>query len=110
MRPGDIKRDLSQLLKLAFVSPGLEYAQGFWHLLIPHGLQGGALSHLALGSEDDDEDEEDEDEAMGVDEEGWREEYTDWWFEFLAEKGGKGVSKDTWQMVRPVAPIQVSSC
>lgn len=37
---------------------------------------------------------------MATDEEGWKPEYTDWWFEFLREKGGKGVSKDTWQMVR----------
>ena len=37
---------------------------------------------------------------MATDEEGWKSEYTDWWFEFLREKGGKGVSKDTWQMVR----------
>lgn len=27
--------------------------------------------------------------------------FTDWWFEFLTTKGGKGVSKDTWTMVRP---------
>lgn len=33
-------------------------------------------------------------------EEGWKEEYTSWWFEFLTERGGKGVSKDTWMMVR----------
>jgi hypothetical protein len=31
---------------------------------------------------------------------GWKEEYTSWWFDFLNEKGGKGVSKDTWVMVR----------
>ena len=77
-------------------------AQGFWGLLIPHGLQGGALSHLARPPMSDDEDDDD-DAMMGVDEVGWREEYTDWWFEFLTEKGGKGVSKDTWQMVRAIS-------
>ncbi|KAL5478987.1 DCN1 [Sanghuangporus weigelae] len=71
-------------------SLALDDAQGFWSLLIPHGLSGGALRHEV---EDDDEDE-----AMAMDEEGWKPEYTDWWFEFLREKGGKGVSKDTWQM------------
>ncbi|THH28757.1 hypothetical protein EUX98_g5417 [Antrodiella citrinella] len=78
-------------------SLGLDMAQGFWNLLIPHGLQGGALSHLTRPAGSDDEGDED-DEMMGLDEEGWREEYTGWWFEFLTEKGGKGVSKDTWQM------------
>ncbi|KAF7373799.1 Defective in cullin neddylation protein [Mycena sanguinolenta] len=29
---------------------------------------------------------------------GWKPEYVEWWFEFLQEKGGKGVSKDTWNM------------
>lgn len=77
-------------------------AQGFWTLLIPHGLQGGALSHLVRPAgydEDEDEEHDGEDAMMGVDEEGWRLEYTDWWLEFLTEKGGKGISKDTWQMV-----------
>lgn len=32
-------------------------------------------------------------------EEGWRLEYNQIWFDFLAEKGGRGVSKDTWLMV-----------
>ncbi|KAH9922224.1 defective in Cullin neddylation protein 1 [Fomitopsis serialis] len=68
-------------------SLGLEDAQGFWALLIPHGLQGGALAHV---QRDDDVD------MTG--EEGWKEEHTQWWFEFLNEKGGKGISKDTWQM------------
>lgn len=35
-----------------------------------------------------------------ADEDGWKDEYTEWWFEFLTERGGKGVSKDTWSMVR----------
>ena len=37
-------------------------------------------------------------------EEGWSNEFTQWWFEFLSEKGGKGVSKDTWMMVSRNSP------
>ncbi|KAG5645127.1 hypothetical protein DXG03_006844 [Asterophora parasitica] len=64
----------------------------FWSLLLPHGLQGGALSHTKDVSEDGDVSMEYE--------EGWKAEYVQWWFDFLNEKGGKGVSKDTWAMVR----------
>ena len=72
-------------------------AQGFWQILIPFGLQNGALSHVtSLPGKDGD------DVRMGELEEGWKDEYTQWWFDFLNEKGGKGVSKDTWQMVRVV--------
>lgn len=67
-------------------------AQDFWRLLLPHGLEGGALAHIP--STDDDGDNE-----MDT-EEGWKEEYVQWWFDFLNQKGGKGVSKDTWVMVR----------
>ncbi len=70
-------------------------AQGFWALLIPHGLQGGALSHVISSSAAD----EDGDAPMDGPEEGWKEEYTQWWFEFLEQSGIKGVSKDVWQMV-----------
>ncbi|KAG5637704.1 hypothetical protein H0H81_003560 [Sphagnurus paluster] len=31
-------------------------------------------------------------------EDGWKPEYVQWWFDFLNEKGGRGVSKDTWIM------------
>lgn len=31
---------------------------------------------------------------------GWSERHTQLWFDFLTEKGVKGVSKDTWSMVR----------
>jgi len=79
-------------------SLALDMAQGFWNLLIPHGLQGGALSHLTRGAGSDEDEDDEDDEMMGVDEEGWREEFTSWWFEFLSEKGGKGISRDTWQM------------
>ncbi|KAI0697790.1 defective in Cullin neddylation protein 1 [Cytidiella melzeri] len=70
-------------------SLAMETAQGLWTLLIPHGLQGGALSHKRDDGDDD---------AMGVDEDGWQEGYLDWWFEYLTSKGSKGVSKDMWYM------------
>jgi DCN1-like protein 1/2 len=47
--------------------------------------------------------DDDEDEAMEEDREpkaGWSEKHTQWWFEFLGEKAGKGISRDTWNMVR----------
>lgn len=72
----------------------LEVAQAFWALLLPAGLQGGALAHIQSKDLDDDID-------MGK-EEGWADEYVQWWFEFLNEKGCKGVSKDTWMMVSRV--------
>lgn len=73
----------------------METAIAFWELLVPHGLTGTALDHTS--DEDTDDDEDIQMEA----EEGWQSEFTDWWFEFLKTKGGKGVSKDTWTMVRP---------
>lgn len=72
----------------------IDMALGFWQLLIPFGLQGGALSHIASPPTRDGEDT-----RMMEDEEGWRDEYTQWWFDFLQEKGAKGVSKDVWAMV-----------
>ena len=66
-------------------------AQGFWAILIPHGLRGGALSHIPSDDGGDTD--------MDGGNEGWKEEYTQWWFDFLNEKGAKGVSKDTWFMV-----------
>ena len=76
-------------------------AQGFWQLLIPHGLEGGALSHVpagAAGLQDEDGDEP-MDGSTGGSEEGWQSQHTQWWFEFLEQSGIKGVSKDVWQMV-----------
>lgn len=67
-----------------------DMAKAFWQLLIPHGLQGGALSHVRRRDDDDDVDMSDED--------GWNDEFTDMWFEFVDEKNIKGISKDTWQM------------
>ncbi|OSD00057.1 DUF298-domain-containing protein [Trametes coccinea BRFM310] len=75
-------------------SLGLDMAQGFWAILIPHGLQGGALAHVSSGQDADG----DERMAAAEAEEGWKEEYTQWWFEFLEKSGLKGVSKDVWQM------------
>lgn len=71
----------------------LETAQAFWELLIPFGLKGGALSHIPSGQDDD------EDDAMNGVEDGWNDKHTKLWLEYLTEKGGKGVSKDTWTMV-----------
>ncbi|KAI0830293.1 Cullin binding-domain-containing protein [Trametes gibbosa] len=78
-------------------SLGLDMAQGFWALLIPHGLAGGALAHVSAAAQ-----EGDEDAVMGAGagagEDGWKSEHTDWWFAFLEKSGAKGVSKDVWQM------------
>ncbi|KAG9217845.1 hypothetical protein PLEOSDRAFT_1067985 [Pleurotus ostreatus PC15] len=71
-------------------SLGIETAQAFWSLLLPHGLQGGALAHIRSRDKDEDVDM--------VEEEGWKDDYNQWWFDFLTEKGGKGISKDTWIM------------
>ena len=43
--------------------------------------------------------DEDVDMDESEDEEGWKEEYLQWWFDFLNERGSKGVTKDTWIMV-----------
>ncbi|KAG9103918.1 Scaffold-type E3 ligase [Ceratobasidium sp. 370] len=53
-----------------------ETAIAFWTLLLNIGLSGPALPSN-----------------------GWKDEHTQWWFDFLNEKGGKGVSKDTWAML-----------
>ena len=82
----------------------LETAQEFWRLLIPFGLQGGALAYAPLTTDDDN----DTDMDHAVDEEGWKPEYTDWWFEFLQQKGGKGVSKDTWIMVNTKSRLLIT--
>lgn len=75
----------------------METAQAFWGLLLPLGLKGGALSHTTAESLDGDNDVQ----MTDVSEEGWKPEYTPLWFEYMSEKGGKGVSKDTWNMVCP---------
>ena len=79
-------------------SIGVDIAIAFWGLLVPHGLTGNALAHTPS------DDSDDEDTLMD-EEGGWEPEFTDWWFEFLTSKGGKGVSKDTWTMVGPTFSI-----
>lgn len=80
-------------------SVGVEIAIAFWGLLIPHGLTGTALARVSSGEKDDGGD------ALMDTEGGWKPEFTDWWFEFLTIKGGKGVSKDTWMMVGPTPSL-----
>jgi len=55
-------------------SLGLDMGKAYWSLLIPYGLEGGAISG------------------------GWTDDHTELWFDFLTEKKTKGVSKDTWNM------------
>ena len=97
---------------LTLSATGLDMAQGFWAILIPHGLQGGALAHVTSASQDDDGD--DSMDGSGGPEEGWKDEYTQWWFEFLEQNGMKGVSKDVWQMVcarpRACVPARADDC
>jgi len=76
----------------------VDTALAFWALLLPTGLAGGALKH-DLTDEDVDMD--------GGGNSGWTDEHTKLWFQFLTEKGGKGVSKDTWMMVRGQARLPV---
>lgn len=64
----------------------MENAKAFWALLLPAGQKGDALAHQSAASD--------------ASEKGWKPEYNQWWFEFLDEKGGKGVSRDTWNMVK----------
>lgn len=97
----------SNLLYVPIISKciGLETAQAFWALLLPHGAQGGALKHVNNDADDD---------VMMDGDDGWKEEYLQWWFDFLNQKGLKGVSKDTWIMVcddslksRPISLISL---
>jgi DCN1-like protein 1/2 len=69
-------------------SLGTDVAQAFWALLLPHGMKGGALAHK----------KQDGDDVIMEPQEGFKLEYVQWWFDFLNEKGGRGVSKDTWNM------------
>lgn len=70
-------------------SLGIELAQAFWNLLLPFGLRGGALRMQ-------DHSGHDLSKANG----GWTDDHTQLWYEFLKEKNIKGISKDTWSMVR----------
>ncbi|KAG2117152.1 defective in Cullin neddylation protein 1, partial [Suillus discolor] len=71
-------------------SLAIDTALAFWNLLLPTGLTGGALKHDLTGEDID---------MDGEGSFGWTDEHTQWWFQFLTEKGGKGVSKDTWMML-----------
>jgi len=73
----------------------IETAIAFWGLLLPAGQRGQALRHMDMIT----------DASTGdvtyhpSKEPGWKPEHNALWFEYLNEKGGKGISKDTWQMV-----------
>lgn len=71
-------------------SLAIDTAVAFWGLLLPTGLAGGALKYDLTGEDID---------MDGEGSSGWTDEHTQWWFQFLTEKGGKGVSKDTWMML-----------
>lgn len=75
----------------------LETALAYWSLLISHASKGRALTGKTDG--------EDIDMTGG----GWEDRYTQWWFDYLAQKGVKGVSRDTWVMVRPPFPLKQST-
>jgi len=69
-------------------SLGVDAAVPFWSILLPLGLCGGAISHV---------------DDLSVDPPqstypGWRDEHTQWWFDYLEKKSVKGISKDTWNM------------
>lgn len=85
-------------------SLGMDMAKPFWGLLLPHGLQGGALSHIPSTRDVDGDDQ------MGGVDDGWQDEYIQWWFSFLDEKKLKGVSKDVWQMVSLCTALHVGRC
>ncbi|KAJ7447330.1 Cullin binding-domain-containing protein [Mycena galericulata] len=72
-------------------SIAIDTATAFWGLLLPHGMAGGALSHIAPEGGDGGRMQVDDVDAFS-------DEHVQWWFEFLQERGGKGVSKDTWVM------------
>lgn len=92
-------------------SLALDTAIAYWELLIPFGLSGGALNRISSSSSSphidsiygnnhcSDADVDMDEKESGDDGNGWGKKHTEWWFEFLREKGSKGVSKDTWNML-----------
>jgi len=56
----------------------LDNAKAFWGILLPLSIK--TIERREDGNE------------------GWKEEYNEWWFEFLDEKAVKGISKDAWTM------------
>ena len=73
-----------------------ETAKGLWNLLLPHGLKGGAIS---TNSAKDDVDMGGENPPA---EHSWTTERIAMWFQFLDDKGLKGISRDSWLMVSEV--------
>jgi len=73
----------------------IETAIAFWGLLLPAGQRGQALRHMDMITDSSTGDVS----YLVSKEPGWKPEYNALWFEYLNEKGGKGISKDTWHMV-----------
>ena len=76
---------------LADIVLAMDSALAFWSLLLPVGLSGASLSHRVLSPDG-------EEIPPPPGEQGWSEANTQLWLEYMQEKGGKGVSKDTWSM------------
>jgi len=72
----------------------IETAIAFWGLLLPAGQRGQALRHMDMTTDASTGDVT----YQPSKEPGWKPESNALWFEYLNEKGGKGVSKDTWLM------------
>ena len=83
------KRTYCMIYVTTKIWTALDTALAYWSLLISHASKGSALTGKTDG--------EDVDMTGG----GWEARYTQWWFDYLAKKGMKGVSRDTWVMVRP---------
>lgn len=77
-------------------SLAIDTAKAFWEILLPAGLSGGALSHISSTNDEDDYAMQSDDNGQAT----WTAKHTQWWFDFLTQKGEKGVSKDTWNMFR----------
>ena len=73
----------------------IETAIAFWGLLLPAGQRGQALRHMDMITDPTTGDVT----YQPSREPGWKPDSNALWFEYLNEKGGKGISKDTWQMV-----------
>ncbi|KIM24530.1 hypothetical protein M408DRAFT_75899 [Serendipita vermifera MAFF 305830] len=71
----------------------VESAVAFWGLLLPAGLKGRALQHMDMKTGDDGETV-----YTASRDPGWNATHSELWSEYMNEKGGKGVSKDTWMM------------
>ena len=74
-------------------SSATETAKGLWNLLLPHGLKGGAIS---TPNAPDDVDINGKNLPA---EQSWTIERIAMWFQFLDDKGLKGISRDSWLMV-----------